>query len=75
MREAGFFSLWLPKRMGGRELTLVELARIVEIFSRADGAVGWLVAICLSNSRLAGFLSEPIAREIWAAKRSRLRGH
>jgi alkylation response protein AidB-like acyl-CoA dehydrogenase len=65
MREAGFFSLWLPKSMGGPELTPAELVRVVETFSRADGSVGWLVAIGSSYSRVAGYLSEPVAREIW----------
>ena len=33
LRNAGFFSLWLPKSMGGPELTPAELARVVEAFS------------------------------------------
>jgi alkylation response protein AidB-like acyl-CoA dehydrogenase len=37
MCEAGFFSLWLPKSMGGPELSPAELARVVEVFSEADG--------------------------------------
>jgi indole-3-acetate monooxygenase len=74
MGEAGFFSLWLPKSMGGPELTPTELGRVVEIFSRADGSVGWLVGIGSSNSRLAGYLSEPVVREIWGDGTSVLAG-
>lgn len=74
MCEAGFFSLWLPQSMGGPELTPIELARIVEVFAKADGAVGWLVAIGSSNSRLAGYLSESVAREIWSDKATVLAG-
>jgi indole-3-acetate monooxygenase len=74
MCEAGFFSLWLPKSMGGPELTPADLAPIVEVFSEADGSVGWLVGIGSSNSRLAGYLSEPIAREIWGDGTSVLAG-
>jgi indole-3-acetate monooxygenase len=72
--KAGFFSLGLPKSMGGPELTPAELARIVEVFSEADGSAGWLVGIGSSNSRLAGYLSEPIAREIWGDGTSVLAG-
>jgi alkylation response protein AidB-like acyl-CoA dehydrogenase len=74
MREGGFFSLWLPKSMGGPELTPTELARVVEVFSEADGSAGWLVGIGSSNSRLAGYLPEPVAREIWSEKTSVLAG-
>ena len=56
LRDGGFFSLWLPKALGGPELTPAELARVVEAFSYADGSVGWLVGIGTSNSRLAGYL-------------------
>src|SRR3954452_5020236 len=57
MREAGFFSLWLPKSMGGPELSPTDLARVVEVFSEADGSAGWLVANSSAYSRLAGCLS------------------
>ncbi len=65
MGKAGFFSLWLPKSMGGPELSPADLARVVEVLAEADGSVGWLVGIGSSNSRLAGYLSESVAREIW----------
>ncbi len=74
MREAGFFSLWLPRSLGGPELTPAELTRIVEVFSQADGSAGWLVGIGSSNSRLAGYLPEPVAREIWGDGKSVLAG-
>ncbi len=65
MGDGGFFSLWLPKSMGGPELTPADLARVVEALSRADGSVGWLAGIATSNSRLAGYLPASVAREIW----------
>jgi len=74
LRDGGFFSLWLPKALGGPELTPAELARVVEAFSHADGSVGWLVGIGTSNSRLGGYLPEPVAREIWGSGPSALAG-
>ncbi len=74
MRDAGFFSLWLPKSMGGPELTPAELARVVEALSRADGSVGWLAGIATSSSRLSGYLPDPVARKIWGDGTSVLAG-
>src|SRR5262249_36023210 len=74
MRDAGLFSLWLPKSIGGPELAPQDLARVVEIISHADGSAGWLVGIATSNSRLAGYLPEPVARQIWGDGTSVLAG-
>jgi alkylation response protein AidB-like acyl-CoA dehydrogenase len=65
MRDAGFFSLWLPDRLGGPELSAADLVRVVEALARADGSVGWCAAIATSYSRLAGYLAEPVARDIF----------
>jgi indole-3-acetate monooxygenase len=74
MREAGFFSLWLPKRFGGPELSVADLVRVVEAISRADGSAGWCSAIATSYSRLAGYLAEPAARDIFREGASVLAG-
>jgi indole-3-acetate monooxygenase len=74
MREAGFFSLWLPKRFGGPELSVADLVRVVEAISRADGSAGWCSAIATSYSRLAGYLAEPSAHEIFCGGASVLAG-
>jgi alkylation response protein AidB-like acyl-CoA dehydrogenase len=74
LRDAGLFSLWLPKSMGGPELTSAELTRVVEVLSRADGSVGWLAGIASSNSRLAGYLPEDIAGRIWGDGKTVLAG-
>ena len=63
--DAGFFALWLPRSLGSPELTPADLARVVEVLSRADGSVGWLAGIASSNSRL-GYLPEEVARRIWS---------
>jgi alkylation response protein AidB-like acyl-CoA dehydrogenase len=74
MRDAGFFSVWLPDRLGGPELSVTDLVRVVESLSRADGSVGWCAAIATSYSHLAGYLSEPVARDIFRAGASVLAG-
>jgi alkylation response protein AidB-like acyl-CoA dehydrogenase len=67
LRESGLFSLWLPKSLGGPELTVLDFVRIIEAVSRADGSAGWCTAIGACYSRFAGYLAEPVAREIYGA--------
>jgi alkylation response protein AidB-like acyl-CoA dehydrogenase len=74
MRDEGFFSLWLPKQLGGPELSPADLVRTIEAIARADGSVGWCAGIASSNSRLAGYLAEPAARDILSNGRSVLAG-
>lgn len=74
MREAGLFSLWLPKALGGPELPAVDFVRIIEAISQADGSVGWCAAVGACYSCFAGYLEEPVAREIYGTGTSILAG-
>jgi len=65
MRYAGLFSLWLPRALGGPQLSVADFIRTVEAISRADGAAGWCAMIHASSSLIAGYLTEPVAREIY----------
>jgi indole-3-acetate monooxygenase len=65
MADAGFFSLWLARSLGGPELTTVDYFRVIEELSRADGAVGWCALVAAGYSRLSGYLDDAVAREIF----------
>ena len=52
--QAGLFRLWIPRSLGGEETDPMTFVRVVEEVSRADGAVGWRVAIGAEWARLAG---------------------
>jgi alkylation response protein AidB-like acyl-CoA dehydrogenase len=52
MREAGLFSLWVPRSLGGAEVDVETSMRVVEELSRLDGAVGWNVMIAGNTSIL-----------------------
>ena len=41
MHDAGLFRLYLPRALGGRELPLLTVLRVLEEISQVDGAVGW----------------------------------
>lgn len=60
--EAGLFRLWLPKALGGPELSPLEFMDVVEVASELDGSVGWIVGNGGGMSRAAGYLPEAVAR-------------
>ncbi len=74
MAEAGFFSIWLARSLGGPELSTLDFFRIIEALSRADGAVGWCAMVSAGYSRLSGYLSDAVAREIFGDGRTIVAG-
>lgn len=74
MCEAGLFSLWLPTALGGPELVPLDFVRIIEAIARADGSVGWCVAVGACYSCFAGYLEESVAREIYGTGNAILAG-
>jgi indole-3-acetate monooxygenase len=66
LAEAGLFRLWLPAAMGGPELSPLEFMQVVEAASALDGSIGWIVANGGGMSRVAGYLSESVARDWFA---------
>jgi alkylation response protein AidB-like acyl-CoA dehydrogenase len=65
LAEAGFFSLWLARSLGGPELNTIDYLRVIEELSRADGAVGWCTMVSAGYSRLSGYLHDDVAREVF----------
>ncbi|MEU8087857.1 acyl-CoA dehydrogenase family protein [Micromonospora sp. NPDC049101] len=66
LREAGLFSLALPRRLGGREADPRTIVEVVELLSHADPAAGWSVLIGQGAGFLA-WLAPEVADEIVAA--------
>ena len=67
LAAAGLFSICVPARYGGGELSARDVLRVIEAVARADGAAGWCVMIGATTGVLAASLPEPFAREIYAA--------
>jgi indole-3-acetate monooxygenase len=67
--QAGLFRLWIPRSLGGEETDPMTLVRVVEEVSRADGAVGWCVAIGAEYGALGGYLAADAARELYGNDR------
>jgi alkylation response protein AidB-like acyl-CoA dehydrogenase len=70
LADAGLFRLWLPKALGGPELSPFEFMRVVEAASALDGSVGWLVGNGAGMSRVGGYLPSPVAHEWFSNPRT-----
>jgi indole-3-acetate monooxygenase len=70
LANAGLFRLWLPKALGGPELSPLEFMAIVEAAAALDGSVGWIVGNGGGMSRAGGYLTEQIARAWFADPRA-----
>ena len=69
MRQAGLFSLWVPRSLGGAETDVETSVRVVEALSRLDGAVGWNVMIAGNTSILWANLEPGVAAELMGGDR------
>ncbi len=67
LAEAGVFRMAIARAYGGLERRPVDLVRVIEEVSRADGSVGWCVMIGGSTAALSGFLPPATAREIYGS--------
>ena len=56
MRERNLFCLWLPRSLGGPELSIEACVLVMEELSRQDGSVGWNSMISNNHSILWGHL-------------------
>jgi indole-3-acetate monooxygenase len=70
LADAGLFRLWLPRALGGPELSPNEFMRVVEAAARLDGSVGWLVGNGGGMSRAGGYLPKAVAAEWFANPRA-----
>jgi alkylation response protein AidB-like acyl-CoA dehydrogenase len=64
LRDAGLFSLWVPRSLGGAEVEVETSVRVVEELSRHDASVGWNVMIAANTSILWANLEPRVAKEM-----------
>jgi alkylation response protein AidB-like acyl-CoA dehydrogenase len=63
---AGLFRLWLPRALGGPELSPLDFMTVVETAAALDGSVGWLVGNGGGMSRAGGYLPPEVAASWFA---------
>jgi alkylation response protein AidB-like acyl-CoA dehydrogenase len=62
LADADLLRLWVPKSLGGPELSPLDFLDVVEAASELDGSVGWIVGNGAGMSRVAGYLPADVAR-------------
>ncbi len=70
LADAGLFRLWLPRSIGGPELSPFEFLNIVEAASALDGSIGWLVGNGGGMSRAGGYVGAAVARDWFSDRRT-----
>lgn len=68
--EIGAFRLFVPKALGGPELSPHGFMRVVEAASELDGSMGWLVGNGGGMSRVGGYLAPEVAGDWFADRRA-----
>ncbi len=62
----GIFKLSVPRAIGGDEADPLDIARVIETVSAADGSTGWCTLIGISGNINSGYMPEPGAKEVFA---------
>jgi alkylation response protein AidB-like acyl-CoA dehydrogenase len=65
--EAGLLKLWLPRELGGWQLSPADFMEVVEAAASLDGSVGWIVGNGGGMSRAGGYLDEAVARALFGS--------
>jgi len=68
--DADLLRLWVPKGLGGPELSPLDFMQIVEAVSELDASIGWIVGNGAGMSRVAGYLPECVSRAWFADPRA-----
>lgn len=64
VKSAGLFRLALPRTLGGMELDLETIVRVVERVSRADASAGWTLLIGMGSTAFFAWLDPAVAKEM-----------
>ena len=67
---AGLLRLWLPRALGGPELSPHDFMDVVEAASALDGSVGWIIGNGAGMSRVGGYVAAAVARDWFANPRA-----
>src|SRR5271166_5593196 len=68
--DAGLFRIFLPRTMGGGEVTIPDSLRLVEQVARIDASAGWNFAICSGGPIFGQYLSRAAFEKIFSDPRA-----
>ena len=70
MADGGLFRLYVPKSVGGHEVSFVEFLKLVSLIAQADASVAW----CFNQNNVlattSGFMHKSLAEKIWSDPRA-----
>lgn len=67
LKEAGLFRMYVPKTLGGFEVSPQVLYRVIEEISHIDGSTGWCAFIGAVVGVFGAFLPDAVAEQIFGA--------
>ena len=70
LRDAGFFRMWVPKKLGGMEFDLPSSYRVFEALADIDSAVGWAVPNSNGPCMAGGALHPDTAEQIFGDQKT-----
>lgn len=65
LRDAGFLSLFAPRRLGGHQSGLEAATQVFAQLGRCCGASAWVAMLLSGGSFLASLLGDQVRREVW----------
>jgi indole-3-acetate monooxygenase len=68
------FKMFVPKSLGGLELSLPEVLRLEEALAWADGSTAWVVTLCSGAGWFVGFINPGLVEKIFTSDRVCLAG-
>lgn len=60
-----WFKLFVPKALGGLELSLPKALQVQERLARLDGSLGWTVTLCSGAGWFVGFMEDSLPEEVF----------
>jgi alkylation response protein AidB-like acyl-CoA dehydrogenase len=65
LARAGLFRMWVPKTLGGLEVSPLTAYRVVEEVARLDGSTGWCVFIGVSSAVSGAYVADLAAEDMF----------
>lgn len=65
LRDAGVFSMAMPRSWGGPELDVLDQLDVIEELAYADGSVGWCAMIGADSGYYSAFLDDEVGRALY----------
>jgi alkylation response protein AidB-like acyl-CoA dehydrogenase len=66
LQSAGAYRMFIPRSLGGEELTPVEVVEVIEAIATADASAAWTVMVALGFNAVFSRFSAKVVQELFA---------